>query len=1111
MPRPLTPLALLFLLGIVSTSASAPEPAAAPGAAPPRPPETVGAFLRMPDLHGDRVAFVCEDDLWIGSLSGGTAVRLTRDAGAETYPRFSPDGKTLAYTAEYDGRPEIYTIPVSGGAPRRVTYRNDSLQLLDWTPDGQSLVFRSNLFIGGTPVYTVPAAGGYAKRLPLEMGSHLSYAPDGKRFAFTRFRRDFAAWFRYEGGMKNDIWVGDPAALAFRKVYHTTGSNEYPVWAESGICFASDSPEGFTLTSIQPDGKGAKRLAGPYDLEIRNVQTDGKRVIYEKGLGLEVYDPAAGKTAPVRLDLSSDLIHARPFLTPAARSVTFAHLGPTGKRVLVETRGQIVSLPAKDGDVRVVLAKPGVRYRLAFLSPDARRLAYISDETREQQLYVADAEGANPRALTSDRNRQLVGLEWSPDSKWLALTDSETRLRLVEVATGAETEVARGAWWSGPSFAFSPDSRWLAYTEMDRATSFSSLVLYEIASGGKTPVGAGMTDDYAPAFSPDGKWLAFLSRRNVEPRFDGFLNQLTTENPTRVYLLALKKETRSPFLPESDEEKPQPEAADKPAETKDAKPAEKPAAQPAAIEIDGDGLAERFIEVPVAAANYTSLAMAGDRIFMLAPRSAPNSGAALTYYDIKAKKAGAVAENLGGFQVSGDGKKLLLSGVGGQGAGPVLRVVDITAADVKATDPAVDFAGFMLRINPQAEWENMYWDAWRLIRDYFYVANLHGADWPAVGKKYAALLPSVRSRGELNELLRWMLAELNISHAHAVGGDRRVEARPLPTPAFLGIDVEPDPSGFYKISRILRGEGFSEAERSPLAAPGVNVAEGHYLIEVAGVPAKEGEDFLQGLVGRAGQVVTVKVNDRPTPEGARTVRVRPIANERRLRYLEWVKGRRDYVRKAAQGRLGYIHLNAMGDADMADFIRQYFPQRGREAMVMDLRFNGGGYISTFVINVLKQRVAAYFNQRANPQPWTRQSEFFSGPMACLINEFSGSNGEEFPHHFRSLGLGPLIGRRTWGGEVGSDPGWPLADGGLVYVPNYGAWTPKDGWIIEGKGVSPDYDVESDPNAWARGKDPQLDKTIDLLLAELKKNPVPRPVQPPDPVRVRPRAPAVAGN
>ncbi len=1050
----------------------------------PAPP---AAFLRTPDLHDDRVVFACEGDLWLGELTTGKATRLTRDDGPETEPRFSPDGKLIAYTASYDGTPEVYVMPVTGGAPRRLTYRNTSAEVVDWTPDGASIVFRSPDYPRAWTLWSVPVGGGFPRKLPLEFASHLAYAADGQRFVFTRFFRHNHPWFRYEGGQKNDVWVGEAGKLEFRRVFATKGSNEFPVWAGERLYFVNDEAGKFSVITTTSDGKQASRAAGPYDAELRSLQTDGKRLIYERGHELEVLDLATGKPAPARFELTSDLIHTLPYSVPAERFVSAATLGPSGRRVLIEARGQIVSVPAKEGDAHVLLAKEGVRYRHAAWSPDATKLAFIADEpidregkttVREQQLYLATADGTNARVLTSEGGRQLVGLRWSPDSKWLTFSDSDTKLWLVDAATGAKTYLGRGEWWTSPPHSFSPDSKWLVYLEHDFVADFDTMMLYEIASGRRVTVSDGRADDLAPTFSTDGKWLAFLSKRHLAPRRDPFLNSHANENPIKAFLLALHPDTRSPLLPDNDDE-----------------PTATEAKADAPRELVIDGLYDRLIELPVPPGNYTKLEVVGNQVLLLGLRS-------LTFFDLKTKQSGVAAEGVSTFQVSADGKRVLLF------SGATSRVIEMAATASSATGPLVgasegrlNFGGLQLRIHPRAEWEQIYWESWRLIRDYFYLANLHGADWPAIGERNARLLPAVRSRDELNELLRWLLAELSTSHGRVSGGDTLAK-EPPPPPGFLGIEVEPGEGGFYRLKAIFRGDGFVEANRSPLAAPGLNVRVGDYLIEVAGVPAKVGSDWQQGLVGRVGQVVAVKVNQQPTFEGARTLRVRPIAEERRMRYLDWVQRNRDYVMKASGGRVGYLHLAAMMEPDLADFIKQYFPQRTRDALLVDVRFNNGGYVSARINTVLKQRVDAFWNQRANPLPWTRQFDYFPGPLACLMNEFSYSDGEEFPHEFRTLGLGPIIGRRTRGGEVGSDPGWPLVDGGVLHVPNYGAWTVKDGWIIEGPGLTPDHDIESDPNAFARGKDPQLDKAVELMLAALKQRPPLRPPNPPPPVRAR---------
>lgn len=1035
---------------------------------------TAAPFLRHPDIFGNQVTFVCEGDVWVGDRTTGKASRLTSSPLEEQFPRFSPDGKHIAFSGFYNGLEEVYVIPVEGGTPRRVTYTNDYAWLLDWTPDGKSVVYRSRSFPRSFAITSMSLDGGVPERWPLEFAAWASPAPDGKQFAFTRVNRADEAWFRYEGGRANAIWVGHRDGSKFTKIAESRFTNEYPIWVGNRVGFVRDDGNGsFSLMSCDPDGKGPKRWAGPYPLEIRRPQTDGKLVIYEKGQKIEVYDTATGKTEELQMQLISDLPHTVRFAVEAEKHVDSGSVGPTGKRVIVSSRGQLVTIPAKDGDARMLLAKDGARLRYPRLSPDGKQLTYVSDESGEQELYVSAADGSNPRRLTSDDGRELYGADWSPDGKWLALTDSAPSLRLIDVATGTATPVGKQqrGWYFG-AYDFSPDSKWLVISTNDEFRDFNRVELYEIATGKRFAVNDGQSDDPAAAFGTDQRYLAFLSRRNVTVRWDSFLNQMGTSNPVKVYLAMLQADGTNPFVLSSDEEG-------------EAKPAEKK--EEGNKPIDPTGIVERTIELPVPPGNYTQVEMAGDRVIVFGDGT-------ISYYDLKTKTFGTLATGVG-FEVTDDGKKIAIWG------NPI-RVLDIGTVDAKPRDGAIDFAAVKLSIDPRAEWRQMFWDAWRLLRDYFYVANMHGVNWKAIGDKYAAFLPSIRSRDELTELIRWLQSELSTGHMFVNEGDTRAILQPETT-AFLGIDLAPDSSGYYRIAKILRGDGYRQDQRSPLAAAGLKVKDGDFLIDVAGSPARVNTNFLQGLVGRAGKTVALKVNDKPSPVGAWTIYVKPIADERRLRYLDWVVKNREYVSKATDGKIGYIHLSAMTVNDMADFIKQYFQQRGKDALIIDVRFNSGGNISNNVISVLKQRLVASFNQRNNEQPWTRQNDFFPGPIACLINEFSASNGEEFPHHFRALKLGPIVGRRTWGGEVGSDPGWPLVDGGTVSVPNYGAFTEKDGWIIEGPGVSPDYDVESDPNLWVKGRDPQMDKAIELLQAELKKNPVKRPKNPADPIRIKP--------
>ncbi|MBS1721994.1 MAG: PD40 domain-containing protein [Armatimonadetes bacterium] len=1029
-------------------------------------------ILKDPDIHGDKMTFSCEGDIWLGDLTTGKAVRLTKDEGKEDAPCFSPDGTMIAFHGEYDGLRGAYVIPVEGGPPRRVSFASEFRSVTGWTPDGKNVVFRKF----GTPTnyeyWLAPVGRGVFKKIPLEFSSHLWFGHDSDHYVFTRFNRWSSNWFRYIGGMQNQIWMYD--GTKFKQITDQKGTNEYPVWCGDNIYFANEQDAKFTLMSVPASGGKPKVVAGPYDVEIRELSTDGHKVVYQRGTSLDCFDPETEKVSSPTFTLDSDLAHTRPFLTDARTGYSDSSLSPNAKRVLVETRGQIVSLPVGEGEARVWKAKPGARLRIPEMSPDAKTVAYVSDQSGEYQIWTANADGSGEKMLTKFAPCQIKSLRWSPNGKWIVAYTSEMKLRAVDVATGSDKEVDHfSSTWYGPVVSFSPDSRFITFARNLEHTTVDQVEVYDLNAGELHVIGDGIADDFAPSFSSDGKYIVFLSRRVLAVNNDPILNQLNLGPTTVPCLYPLQAGFESPFgLKDPDEDQ--------------AKPADKPADKPEELtKVDFDGMAGRRIEVPMPAGTFTQTAMVKDRILLLGEGS-------VSTFDMGSKKTGVLTQATG-FELSKDGSKVLV------GQGGNLRVIDTTANDVPVATGSVSWGALKLQIDPKSEWKQMFWDAWRLLRDYFYIANMHGLDWKLIGDKYSAFLPSVRSRSELDDLLRWMQAEIGSSHEYLSPGDEQDNKQRL-APAYLGINLEAADGGL-RIAKIVRGDGFRTTERSPLADPSLKVTEGMYILKIGGVSVASEIELYDRLLGRAGQTVGVTVNDKPSAEGARTVFVKPVGSENRMRYLDWVASNRRYVDKASGGRVGYLHLAAMTDQDMQDFVKQYFPQRGREALIVDTRYNNGGYIQTFVNNILGEKLSGYFNMRNSKEPWSRQNDAFIGPRCCLINEFAISCGEEFPHRFRDMNNGPLIGRRTMGGEVGSSPGWPLADGGQVFVPDYGMFTMKDGWVIEGAGVSPDIDVPSDPNAFVAGRDPQLDAGVKAMLDALKKNPVVWPKQPADRVRV----------
>jgi tricorn protease len=1027
-----------------------------------------GAFMLSPDVHGDRVLFTREGDIWIGDLKTGSSKRLTRFEGPETKARFSPDGTQIAFQAQYDGGgTQVYVMPVDGGVPKRVTNRLTVGYIEDWTPDGKLLCRGPGPEFVWEP-FIIPATGGAEQRLPIQKLGMGQIGPNGK-LVFCRFADvSGGAWFRYKGGSRNDIWLGDLQSNSFKKIFESQNQAQYPQWVGERVYFVYEADGKWTVNSVDGNGGNPKRHTTPSSEVIYDLQSDGKKVIYVRGNSAEMFDPATGQTTPLNLTLNSDRIHMRPIRVDAPTnnySIT-----PTGKRLFVESRGQIVSVPVKEGEVRLWKSVPGARLRYPTMSPDGKKVAYVSDESREQQVYVADADGSNSKAITKDGGRQINQLMWSPTNDWLAIGDSEMRIRLVKADGTEDREISRGQQsTTAAPHNFSPDGKWLIYQEVKPWTNqiVNVISVYNIANATKHPVTAGRFRDELPTFSTDGKYIAYVSYRDVNMNSDNLFSQLNSEPSATISLVPVSKLTPSPLRVKNDEEGAA--AADaKPSESKD-------------VVIDFENIETRIITIPGVSGEISGLAVVGDRVVY-------SRSGQIGFYDLNSKSGGTITPGFG-FEVSADGKNLLLGG---------MRVVPVSGKDLPANSGQVSMQGFKLVVDPAKEWEQIFWDAWRLCRDYFYVRNMHGLDWNAVGRKYAAMLPQVRARNELTELIRWMQAELSVGHSFRSeptifnGG---VQANP----GYLGIETVTE-GGKYKISRIYDGDGYTNP--SPMLEPGLGVGVGTYILAVNGKSVSAAEDYREELRDRVGQVVSLLVNDKPGNEGARTIYVKPISGnaERSLLEKDAAKKRREYVDQKSGGKVGYIYLGGFSDPNMEEFALQYFGQRDKEALIFDIRENNGGYISAVIVSILNKETYLRRSMRNSTEASTRYYDAFEGYLSLLVNEDSYSDGEGGPANWHYAKLGPIIGTRTYGALVGSAPSWQLVDGGGIQVPRYGNYREDVGWVVEGVGMKPDIEVENDPNLWARGIDAQLDRAIKEMMDRIAAKPIKRPVQPPDPVK-----------
>lgn len=1076
-------------------------------------------LLRFPDIHEGQITFCYAGNLWTCPATGGLASRLTAHPGQELFPRFSPDGRWIAFTGQYDGDEQVYVIPVTGGEPRQLTFYpargplkprgGYDNQVYGWTPDGTKILFRSMRDADGGKnegsLYTVPLTGGLPTRLPLPTAGAGDFSADGKKLVYSPLFRDFRTWKRYEGGWAQELFVIDLETLNLRAIAPSRRTERDPMWIGDKIYFVSDRTGTLNLFATDLATDETTQLTHSTGADVRWASSDNRRwIVYELLGELAVFDTTTGEVRNIAIQVPDDGLARRPTRIPVDKSIEQFELSPRGERALFVARGDVLTAPIEKGVTRNLTRSSRSHERAAVWSPDGSRIACISDMTGEDQVWLLDQEGTGkPEQLTTTFESMLFALRWSPDGKRLSFSDKFGKLHVLTIADRTVVEVADEQRGRLTDYDWSPCGGYLAL-RLSNSNDLGSIWIWAAEENQLRRVTSELFDAASPAWDRAGNYLFYLSRRQFAPQISSVEWNYAGSRGMGIFGLALRRDVKNLFAPESDEvqlaarpeAEPAKPAAEKLAESKGA-PATESAPLPQRTQIDFAGLPERVVRIPVEADNLSQLSAAKGQLLYVVSGPAfygreSTHRPRLQIFDMAKREASTLAEDAGGYTLSADGLKVLVR----SGGGFALLEAKPKGGERKAVstrDLAVD------RV-PVEEFAEVFDEVWRRYRDFFYVRNLHGYDWKAIGERYRSLLPHVAHRSDLNYVLGEMIAELNAGHCYIEGGDFELPERaPVGLP---GARFELDAAaGRYRISSIFRGENEEEGYRSPLTEVGVDVAVGDYVLAIDGQELGANDDPYR-LLRHKTQQVTLLVNKVPRLDGARKIVYRPIVSEERLLYLDWVRGNHERVTAATAGRVGYLHIPDMGADGIYEFIKWYYPQIRKEGLIVDVRSNGGGNVSQWIIERLDSKLLGTRFGSLNDEPGTYPGAVFHGHMVCLINEVSASDGDIFPHRFRQAGLGPLIGRRTWGGVVGITSLGPLIDGGTVFVPLQATNSPTGEYIIEGEGVAPDIDVVNTPREVLAGRDPQLDRAILEVLAKLAAEPKSLPRRPADPVKTK---------
>ncbi len=1057
-----------------------------------------GSLMQYPDVSETQITFVYGDDVWIASKSGGDAHRLSSPDGSEGYPRFSPDGNKIAYTANYHGNNDVYIIDVNGGIPRRLTFHGMNDKVLGWTPDGKSVLFASSRESGRqrySQFYTVAIIGGAPTKLKVPYGEYASISPDGKRIAYTDRSRVNRNWKRYRGGTAPDITVFDLTTYKSENITNTDANDELPMWSADGIYYMSDNgpDKRNNLWKYDLLAKTNSQLTYFKEFDITFPEGGSSDIIFEAGGKLHLYNLATASTTELVINIISD---QKALIAKQKKVTSFMHdftISPDGKRVVIEARGELFNLPSTEGYVSNISGTSGSAERKPSWSPDGKYIAYWSDASGEYQLVLHDmTTDAKPKTITKLTSGFNYSIYWSPDSKKIIYVDQSMSINCLDVESGKIVRADKGKYMFEGNLrnfraSWSPDSKWATYSRSDENRASSAIFLYNVTNNKLTQLTSGYYGDNSPVFSADGKHLFYVTRRNFNPVYSDLDNTFIYPNSSMIAVGTLGKSTSSILEIKNDTvgtgDK---EEASETEEDKSKKDKETKDEVPKTI-IDIDGFENRVELMDIAPGNIGELtAVEGKLLFTRYPNagSSKDSKASLDYYDFDKREVKTVISNVSDFVVTEDGKKVLVR------QKEKLAVLDIKA-DQKI-DKTIPTEKMIMNVIPKKEWKQIFNDVWRLERDYFYDANMHGVDWKAMKTKYGTLIEQANSRSDVNIIIGDLIAELNASHTYAYGGDQ--EHGKEINVGYLGADVRVE-NGLYRIKKIINGAPWDAEVRSPLSKPGIGLKEGDYILAINGASIDIAQPISAALQGLADATVEITVNDKPSLKKTKKVILKLLKSETRLRHLAWIEKNRKRVEEATDGKIGYIYVRSTGRDGQNELIRQFYAQQNKKGLIIDERFNSGGQIPDRFIELLDRDPLAYWAVR-DGEDWAWPPSGNFGAKVMLINGFSGSGGDAFPDYFRKRNLGPLIGTRTWGGLIGISGVPNLIDNGGITAPSFRMYDPNGEWFKEGHGVDADIEVIEDFEKLANGTDVQLEVGIVEVLRLL--NSAEHYVKPPRP-------------